>query len=183
MDKEQEKFLDEQVENIAGSANSESKNGMRGLLGNLLFNGFSIMQAIGCPPGLLEMLYSYALELYKAGKYQDASPLLFFISQMNPKDKRFLFACAASYHKQKKYFDALNHYLLASALEPRNDPYPYFHAADCYLQYNQIEAARVMLQTAILAAGDAPEYGKLKQEALAMHEVLSQPAEEKVEAQ
>lgn len=173
MNKEQEKFLDQQVEKVAGKENKQTNSAMTNVLGDVLFKGLSIMQAIGFPPGLIEMMYSFASDLYSSGKYEDARAMFFFITQLNPKDKRFPFGCAASHHKVKKYYEASNYYLMASSLDPA-DPYPYFHAADCYIQLGKFENAKFLLDSCLVAAGERPEHEKLRQQVVAMQHIILQ---------
>lgn len=178
MEKKAEEAIDLEVENVAGGEPSEQKQELRNVFVNVLQKGMTIMQAIGFPPGLLEMIYGYASELYKAGKYEDANPLFFFLSQLNPRDSRFLFGCAASFHKLKRYPEASTYYLLSSGIDPEN-PYPFYHAADCFLQANQPEAAIVLLEKAIMVAGESEKYEKLRQQAYALREVIQKHVEEK----
>lgn len=181
MNKEEEEVIDQQLEKTAGNQPPEQKQELKNVFVNVLQNGMTIMQAIGFPPGLLEMIYSYASELYGAGKYQDSSALFFFLSQLKPTDPRFLFGCAASFHKLKRYPEASSYYIMASGIDPGN-PLPFYHAADCFLQANQPEAAIVLLEKAIAVASESSHHEKLMQRAFALREVI-QKSLEKQEAE
>lgn len=181
MNKEEEALdeaIDLEVEKIAGNGEGdlEQKKEVRNVFVNVLQNGLTIMQAIGFPPGLLEMIYSYASELYSAGKYDDSSALFFFISQLNPKDPRYLFGCAASFHKLKRYPEASSYYLMASTIDPEN-PLPLYHSADCFLQAGQPQAAVILLERALEIIGDSGKHEKLKQQAVALRDVIQQNLE------
>lgn len=173
MNKEEEEVVDAEVEKVAGNQPPEQKGALKNVFMDVLTKGLTIMQAIGFPPGLLEMIYSYASDLYGAGKYQDCNALFFFLAQLNPRDPRFLFGCAASFHKLKRFPEASSYYLMASSIDPGN-PLPFYHAADCFLQANQPEAAIVLLEKAIVVAGESSQYQKMKQQALALREAIQQ---------
>lgn len=171
-----ESDIDAQAVKIAGNDTGQQKE-VKNVFVNVLQNGMTIMQAIGLPPGLLEMIYSYASELYTAGKYQDANALFFFLAQLKPTDPRFLFGCAASFHKVKRFSEAATYYLMASTIDPGN-PYPFYHAADCFLQANQPQAAIVLLEKAIIITEGSSQFEKLQQQALALREVIQNSLEQ-----
>ncbi len=45
------------------------------------------------------------------------------------------------------------------------NPYPWFHCADCYMQLQQYEVAKIMFYRAIQEAGDSSQHEKVKQQA------------------
>lgn len=170
-----EQAIDEEVQATAGKCAPEEQNAFKQILLNVLTSGMTIMQAIGFPPAQLEVIYSYAIDLYKSGKYEEAAGLFFFLGQMNPKDPRYSFGMAAVFHKTKRYFEATTYYL-ASALHDPSNPLPYFHAGDCFQQLHKPEAAIIMLDRALSVAGDAPQHEKLVQQASAWRESIEQAA-------
>lgn len=172
MDKEkQEELIEEKVEDSAGKAPSEQTNGINNVFATIIQNGMMLMQAIGLPPTFMEMIYGYGSELYDAGKYYDAASLFFFLAQLNPKEPRFFFSCAASFHKMKKYTEASSYYLMAANVDPEN-PLPFFHAADCSLQTEEPEFAILLLDKTIAIAGESSQHEKIKQQALALRDVV-----------
>lgn len=168
-----EELVDKEVKKIAANRSEEEQGTLKNVFMDILVKGMSIMQAIGFPPAQLEVIYSYASELYSAGKYDDASALFFFISQLNPRDPRFTFGLAASFHKLKRYGDASVYYLMSTTVD-RENPLPYFHAADCFIQLNQPEAAIVMLDNTLALSWNSPQHEKLKQQASALLEIVQQ---------
>ncbi len=75
---------------MAGHCKKEEKDQYRQILGDVIFKGYSIMEAIKFPPALIELIFSFANDLYSEGKYEDANKLYYLILQLNPKDDRFL---------------------------------------------------------------------------------------------
>lgn len=159
----EEEIVDRQVDKMGGKCNPDEKDQFRQILGDVVFKGLTIMEAIKMPPALVELIFSYANDLYAAEKYSDANKLYYFILQLNHQDPRFLFAYAASFHKLKKYKDAANYYLLCGSAH--SNPLAWYHCADCYIQLREYEVAKAMLNKAIASAGDSSEHEKIKQQA------------------
>lgn len=174
---EEEQAIDSEVERVGGTCPPSEKTQFKSIFTNIIQKGMTIMEAIKFPPALLELLYSYASELYNSGKYQDANKLFYYLVQINPKDPRFPFAYAASFHKLKKYEDASNYYMMAGMTEKGN-PLPWFHTGDCYLQMQRPDAALVMLNKAINVAGNQPQYEQLKKQAEGLRHAVVQAIEE-----
>ncbi len=164
VDTDEEKIIDQQVEKMGNKCAPEEKDQFRQILGDVVTKGLSIMEAIKFPPGLVELIFSYANDLYSAGKYEDANKLYYFVVQLNPKDPRFPFAYAASFHKLKKFNEAAGFYLISGNSNPE-DPLPWFHCADCYIQMHELDVAKVMLEKTIMVAQDSLEHEKIKQQA------------------
>jgi type III secretion system low calcium response chaperone LcrH/SycD len=181
MNEEDQKVVDLQVEKIAGNKSPQDKAIVSNIFVDIFQYGMTIMQAVGLSSGLVEMIFNYASELYAAEKYEEAMPLFHFICQMNHRDVRYVYGCGACYHKCHRYLQAVSCYTMAHSLDPDNPIYCY-HGADCFLQLNQPESARVMLAAAIGAAGDAPQHQKLKQQAICMCDVIYETMQEQAAA-
>lgn len=181
MDKEKEEIIDLQVEEMIGSQSTEDKSAFKKILLDVISNGKTVMEAIGFPKGTLEVMYSYGLELYGAKKYEEALPLFFMICQLNPKEPRYMFSAAATMHMTKRYLEAVTYYMIANSLDETNPIYQ-FHAADCFIKMGQPDTARVLLWRASDLAEDRPEYAKIKQQALAMHDVIVEALEKRDDA-
>lgn len=143
---------------------------------SVICEGKSIAEAMHFPSEQVEFIYSYAVSLYEAGQYQDASKAFFYLEQLDHKDARYAFGYAASLHKLKVFNDAASHYLLAASVDPSN-PAPWFHAADCYLHLKLPHGAQTMLSNAIMVAGENSQYAQIKQDALTLLEILSHGTE------
>ena len=167
----EEELIDKQVDKMGAKCAPAEKDQFRQILGDVIMKGMTIMEAIKMPPGLVELIFSYANDLYTAGKYNDANKLYYFVLQLNPKDARFPFAYAASFHKLKKYQDAVTYYIIAANVNP-NDPQPWFHCADCYIKLNELNVAKVMLEKTILVCDNSMEYESTKQQASAILSVI-----------
>lgn len=134
-------------------------------LGNKMFKqGMTPQQATGLDPQFLESLYAQAYRLYNTGKYIDAAHIFRTLILMNSMESKYVLGLAACYHMLKEYSNAIQTYTICSVIDPR-DPLPYYHSSDCYVQMKDFISAMLCLEMTINAAGERPEFSKIKERA------------------
>ncbi|MBI5272845.1 MAG: tetratricopeptide repeat protein [Chlamydiia bacterium] len=80
----------------------------------------------------IETFYSYAFSHYHGGHWNEALKAFLVLCTKRPTEFRFWFGLGATFQEMGKYIDALHAWAM-SALLQKSDPYPHFHAAECYL--------------------------------------------------
>lgn len=166
-----EEIIDQKVNKLA-NCTEEDKSQVKSIITGIVATGQAPMQAMDFPEEQVEFLYSCAKELYEFEQYKDANQTFFYLSNLNPQDPRFSFGLAATFHKMKDFKNALHHYLVTAVKDPEN-PFPWFHAADCYMQTRLPTAASLMLAKAAEIAQNRPEYENLKMQADSLQDFLS----------
>ncbi|MBI3508435.1 MAG: tetratricopeptide repeat protein [Chlamydiia bacterium] len=94
-----------------------------------------------------ELIYADAFAQYEAGRLADATESFRLLCYQHPLEGKFWFGLAASLQESRSYLDALQAWAVASILQT-TDPYPHFHAAECYLSLQNKEDAALALQQA-----------------------------------
>lgn len=173
-----------QLEKLGDLCSAEDKKKLKELLAKVFMEDKPLLEAMAPPKEDLEMMYSFAVEYYKAGRYTDANNGFTYLQMQVPNDPRFSFGLAASYHKLKDYKLAIENYLTTARIDPQN-PAPWAHAADCYIQMERPDLAVIMFAKAIEISGNNPAYAGLKKEAVLIKDTLDKqmaaaPAEQKI---
>lgn len=96
-----------------------------------------------------ELFYSYAFAHYQSGHSKEAIEAFHVLCARRPLESRFWFGLGASLQEERKYQDALHAWAMTALLNP-DDPYPHFHAAECYLSLNLPQDAEKAFQEARL---------------------------------
>lgn len=174
-------LIDEQIKRLQPNSTPEQRTALAQLVGSILTENKTVAEVVNFPKEQIEFIYSYAIDMYEAGNYTDASKCFNYLYYLHPKDPRFVFSYAASLHKLKQYQKAAEHYLLAAAVAPQN-PTPWFHGADCFVNLGNIAMADAMLTRGIEIAGDQPQYAQLKDGAEALKGVIAQFVQKKPES-
>lgn len=97
----------------------------------------------------VESLYLYAYSHYNSGHWTEAADIFRLLCTRRPLDSRFWFGLGASLQEGNSYFDALHAWAMAALLK-KEDPYPHFHAAECYFSLGTYEEASKALNEASL---------------------------------
>ena len=97
----------------------------------------------------LEESYSLGFSLYQSGSWDLAEKVFRELCAKKPLDDRFWFGLAACLQETQDYSKALESWAMTALLSPEN-PYPHFHAADCYLSMQNLIEARKALNEASL---------------------------------
>ncbi len=109
----------------------------------------------------LNAFYAIASNLYKIGKYKEAANMFQLLIMLNHFDFNYLFGMAACMQMQKQFFRAATTYVLAATLDP-SQVWPYFHAAECYMEMGDPTSACASLGLAVEVAGDTAKFSSIK---------------------
>lgn len=134
-------------------------------LEDMLEKGKLPKEALNITDENMELYYAQAYRLYNSGKYIESSAVFRMLIFLDATQARFAMGLAACAHMLKDYDAAIKMYTMCGILDA-NDPLPPFHASDCYIQKNDRPSAMLMLEMAILRAGNKPEYQVLKDRAV-----------------
>lgn len=135
-------------------------------LGNkVMKQGMTPQEATGLDPQILESLYAQAYRLYNTGKYIDAAHMFRTLILMNAMESKYVLGLAACFHMLKEYKNAIETYTICSVIDP-HDPIPYYHQSDCFVQMKDNLSAMLCLELTINAAGNRPEFSKIKERAI-----------------
>ena len=99
--------------------------------------------------GDVEQFYAYGYAQYGTGNWSEAADVFRLLCTRRPLEPRFWFALGATLQEAKSYFDALNAWAMAALLREK-DPYPHFHAAECYFSIKETTEATKALGEALL---------------------------------
>jgi type III secretion system low calcium response chaperone LcrH/SycD len=86
----------------------------------------------------VEEFYSYGFAQYNAGNWDQAKDLFTVLCAQRPLDARFWFGLGATMQESGNYLDALHSWAMGALLR-NEDPYPHFHAAECYFSLEDNE--------------------------------------------
>ncbi len=134
-------------------------------IGNkMMKQGMTTQEATGLDPQFMEGLYAQAYRLYNTGKYIDAAHLFRSLILLNSLESKYILGLGACFHMLKEYNNAIQTYLICSVVDPQ-DPLPYYHSSDCFVQMKDHLSAMLYLELTINAAGNRPEFSKIKERA------------------
>jgi len=88
----------------------------------------------------VEEFYAYAFAQYESGNWSEAADVFRVLCTRRPFEGKFWFGLGAALQEAESYGDALQAWAMA-ALLLEGDPYPHFHAAECYFSMQEIEEA------------------------------------------
>jgi type III secretion system low calcium response chaperone LcrH/SycD len=97
----------------------------------------------------VESFYLSAYSHYNSGHWTEAADIFRLLCTRRPLDARFWFGLGAALQEGSSYFDALHAWAMAALLK-QEDPYPHFHAAECYFSLGEYEDAAKSLKEAAL---------------------------------
>jgi type III secretion system low calcium response chaperone LcrH/SycD len=95
----------------------------------------------------VERFYTYGFAHYGSGSWNEAADVFRLLCTRRPLEPRFWFGLAATLQESGSYREALNSWAMASLLKA-NDPYPHFHAAECYFSLLMADEAAKALSEA-----------------------------------
>lgn len=89
-----------------------------------------------------EGAYAYAWHHYEAGRYQEAYDLFVLLAALRNGEKKIWMGLGATAQMLKRYQEATEAYSVAAHLdEELKDPYPHFHAAECFYTVGDVKNA------------------------------------------
>lgn len=130
------------------------------LLLHLLEEGVITRDSLNIDEDNVKKLYERAYQLYSAGKYREAKGLFAFLLLFDSTDYNFIYGMATCCLMLKEYGEAARGYIQCGIVDP-NNPMPYFYAADCYLQKDDLISACVALRIVIKRAQNRLEYAEM----------------------
>jgi type III secretion system low calcium response chaperone LcrH/SycD len=131
------------------------------VLTGLFIEGKSPAVTMGFTPEMLEEFYSYALNFYRLGHYEQAKNIFMTALFLAPENWKYAQGLAMTFHRLKDYPKAVDYYLLWSQLDYKN-PIPFYHMSDCLEHLNKSEDRRYALIRALQRCGSNPEFAHLK---------------------
>lgn len=88
----------------------------------------------------VEQFYAYAFAQYESGNWNEAADVFRVLCTRRPFESRFWFGLGATLQEAESYRDALQAWAMAALLNEK-DPFPHFHAAECYFSMQDAEEA------------------------------------------
>lgn len=109
----------------------------------------------------MEQLYRDAYTFYQAGRLEDAAFSFRYLVLFNPYVKKHWMGLGATLQLKNAYEKALKAYAIATLLDSK-DPYPHYHAFECYQAIGNGEESYKALECAYIRAMDNPIFNSLK---------------------
>ncbi len=104
----------------------------------------------------MEVLYAHAFSQYQSGQWVESADTFRLLCTRRPMESKFWFGLGACLQEGNLYFDALHAWAMAALLK-KQDPYPHFHAAECYFSLeNQQEAMKGLEEASFRIEGEHP---------------------------
>lgn len=138
-------------------------------------------ETLNLNPETAQSIYEQAYQLYSAGQYAKAKSLFSVLLVFNPTEFQFLYGYATCCFMQKEYETGADCFVHCGELDSSN-PLPYFYAADCYIQLQDLLSTCTALKMAVKRAGEQPEYAEIKHRAQLTLDALTNPQEDKLHA-
>ena len=138
-----------------------------------LMEGAALADVQGYTEDEMEAVYHLAYNAYRQGKYEDARKLFSFLALNDHLESRFWMGLAATCQVSGDYRQAVAGYEMAAVLEATN-PWPPFHAGECYLAMNDWERSAKALQAVEIlceAADGEGGHGELRARAAQLSKV------------
>ena len=114
---------------------------------NILMKSESLQCAFGISSYEMEKLYEEAFEYYAADCYLDSLTVFRWLVLFNSYEAKYWMGFAANQQLLQRYEKALHAYAVASLLDIKN-PYPHYHAFECYRLLNNKDDAKKALNLA-----------------------------------
>lgn len=130
------------------------------VLTDVIINLRTPAAAMGFSPQFIESLYTIAYQAFKGGDYNTALPLFKMLAQLDSDKPRYFAGMASVYYAKKDWDKAQKFFIAASFLDP-NDPLPYYYAAECALQKQDLLEALFFYRGVITRAEGVPQYSSL----------------------
>lgn len=130
---------------------------------NMLLKSETLQKAFGISGEEMEEIYREGYNYYEVDQYLEASTNFRWLVLLNPYLTKYWMGLAASLQLLEKYEKALHAYAVSALLECDN-PYPHFHAYECYVALNNKEDAVKALELAFQRTVGKAAYIDLQKE-------------------
>lgn len=108
-------------------------------------------------------IYNTAYRLYDEGRYKDASSLFTQLALKDPFEESYWRGLAAARQMERKFEAALHAWALVAILAEK-DPWPHFHAAECYFALrDNLEANKALNLAEDRLKNEDPLHQKIRQ--------------------
>ena len=134
---------------------------------NTLLKSETLQRAFEVSSYEMEEIYSEAYRLYDRANYLESSTTFRWLVLLNPFIGKYWIGLAASLQLLEKYEKALHAYAIAALIESEN-PYPHFHAYECYGALKNREEAKKALDSAYRRTIGKTAYQHLQDELLTL---------------
>ena len=144
------------------------------LANRCLTEGAALADVVGYTEEEMEAVYHFAHNAYRQGKYSDARKLFQFLAFHDHIESRFWMGLAATCQMAGDYREAVVAYEMAAVLEATN-PWPPFHAGECYMAMNDWEKGGLALQAVEIlceAAAGSEDHTELRARAAGLSKVI-----------
>ena len=122
----------------------------------------ALIPAVSITRSQWDHAYGEAYVLFRAGRYENALPILANLVRQTPMIAACHFMVAACLHRLASYPQAVQSYLAAYALDV-DDPLPLFHCADCLYKLEKPHEAKASLERFIDSANPTKYGSQIKQ--------------------
>lgn len=156
--------LEEVIEKLSkdGQANAKLVDGyLDDFIPNQLLKSENLQQAFGISDKEMQVFYAQGYLDYQKGNFPKAAKSFEAMLALSPFTKKYWMGFSASMQLWKKYDRALKGYAMLALLDTEN-PYPHFHAYECYMAKRNTREAKKALKTAFEKVSD--KYSSLKSE-------------------
>lgn len=114
---------------------------------NILMKSETLQQAFGITNYEMEKLYEEAHAYYEDDSYEEALIVFRWLVLFNVYEAKYWMGFGASEQLLERYEKGLHAYAVAALLDSDN-PYPHYHAYECYMLLNNKEEADKALKLA-----------------------------------
>ncbi len=136
---------------------------MEDFVPNVLMKSETLQHAFGISNFEMEKLYEEAYEYYESEAYKDSLTIFRWLILFNSYETKYWMGFAANLMLVGHYEKALHAYAITTILDSEN-PYPHFHAYECYTCLNNKEDAEKALKLASQRCAGKAAYNELKDE-------------------
>jgi|GEM_PF-799712 len=149
---------------------------------NILLKSETLQKAFGISPYEMEEIYSTAYIHYQEDHFLEACTGFRWLTLLNPFIVKYWMGLAASLQLLEKYEKALHAYAVAALLDSEN-PYPHFHAYECYVDLDNKEEAEKALDLSYMRTIGKDAYRDLQEEIKVLKKEWLCPSEFKLKQQ
>jgi len=130
---------------------------------NTLLKNETLQKAFGISYYEMEEVYSEVYSFYQDDNYLESSTGFRWLVLLNPFIPTYWMGLAASLQLREKLEKALHAYAVSALLDSEN-PYPHFHAFECYIALNNKDEAKKALDLAFKRTIGKASYSDLQEQ-------------------
>ncbi|MEX1012461.1 MAG: SycD/LcrH family type III secretion system chaperone [Waddliaceae bacterium] len=173
-----DQMIEEQVHANADKLTDEQKQAMKEALTQVMKEGKLPYEAMNFDADFLEYIYGNGYQLFKSGHFDKAKEIFQLLMMLNPSDPKYCMGLATC-ARQQKDFDGSIQYFFQTALLDRDNPYPFYFAAECFVEKKDYASGIFALKLAEERVKNNPKLAPLSKQIAALVENLESKVEEK----